>query len=158
MVSSINDDGELVKRCYRCEKYLNRDKYWKTQWNRKGYKMCKLCGKKYASVYYKKNKDSVEYVEGWRERHLKRKYGISIEQYNKMFYEQGGKCKICGCMKNKNKRQYFMNVDHCHETGKVRGILCSKCNIILGGANDDVSILYKAIEYIKNEGQLTIHL
>lgn len=62
---------------------------------------------------------------------LKRLYGISIFDYNKMLKDQNGVCKIC------NKEEVLYNrtlaVDHCHTTGKIRGLLCMDCNKHLGG-------------------------
>jgi len=64
-----------------------------------------------------------------RKKHLKNKYGITVDDYEKMFTEQNGVCKICQeiCKSGKS-----LAVDHCHETGKVRGLLCAKCNTNLG--------------------------
>jgi hypothetical protein len=79
---------------------------------------------------------------------LPHKYGITIEQYNEIFDKQGGKCSICGRHQSDLRRR--LCVDHNHATGKIRGLLCNKCNFILGYANDDVVILSKAIDYIVN--------
>lgn len=64
-----------------------------------------------------------------RKKHLKNKYGITVDDYEKMFTEQNGVCKICQeiCKSGKS-----LAVDHCHETGRVRGLLCAKCNTNLG--------------------------
>lgn len=63
----------------------------------------------------------------------KKKYGITVDDYNRMLQEQGGKCKICNeTGDSKDGRRKFLCVDHCHKTGKVRGLLCMKCNTSLG--------------------------
>lgn len=64
-----------------------------------------------------------------KKKHLKRSYGITLDEYNKMLKDQGGVCKICKlpCKSGKN-----LAVDHCHDTGTVRGLLCAKCNTNLG--------------------------
>ena len=67
-----------------------------------------------------------------RENHLKYTYGISQSDYNKMINSQNGLCSICGSDDIGDKRNKYFHVDHCHETGKVRGLLCSRCNTKLG--------------------------
>jgi len=64
-----------------------------------------------------------------RRKHFKRKYGITVEQYNQMLLAQNNTCKIC---KNTCKSGKNLAVDHCHTTGKVRGLLCATCNVNLG--------------------------
>jgi Recombination endonuclease VII len=75
---------------------------------------------------------------------LKKRYGITLEQYEKMFQKQDGKCAIC--LKPSIKR---LAVDHNHDTGKVRGLLCSNCNPLLGFATDSITILENAVAYLK---------
>lgn len=83
---------------------------------------------------------------------IKRRYGISYEQYEELLAEQDHKCAICKSKGPNNKRarvKFF--VDHCHSTGKVRGLLCSKCNQAIGLMNDDISLLSSAIDYLKTD-------
>jgi len=85
-----------------------------------------------------------------RNRELKRKYGISLDEYNQLVESQGDSCAICGTTDKgvaRGKFRYW-SVDHNHATGEVRGLLCQKCNVLLGMAKDDISILEKAIEYL----------
>jgi len=101
-----------------------------------------------------------EYEEHHRKsanRSLKRKYGITLEQYEVMHDEQNGVCKICGNPETR-KNPYTdmpsrMPVDHCHETGKIRGLLCTDCNVGIGKLNDDIKLLEKAIEYLRKAGK-----
>jgi hypothetical protein len=80
-----------------------------------------------------------------RRRHLLVTYGITQEQYDTMFEAQGGVCAICG-----GKRRYLLAVDHCHKTGRVRGLLCKLCNgRILTAAKDDPAILRRAADYLE---------
>lgn len=80
---------------------------------------------------------------------IKRKYGLTKEEYESMLIDQKHQCKICG-----TKTAYVNNpdkgfaVDHCHRTGKVRGLLCMKCNTGLGMFTDDCDKLSSAISYL----------
>src|SRR5258708_796783 len=64
-----------------------------------------------------------------RKGHLKETYGISIEEYNQLFHLQNGKC--LGCNKHQNEFKRRLDVDHCHEIGKIRGLLCINCNLVI---------------------------
>ena len=75
---------------------------------------------KKAQEWWKKNK--------YKRPHLKREYGITLEDYNVMFNEQQGKCKVC--FKHQDTLNYPLNVDHCHTTGKIRGLLCRNCSLL----------------------------
>jgi hypothetical protein len=78
---------------------------------------------------------------------LKREYGITPEERNEMFKNQNGKCAICGRHQSEFKK--IFNLDHNHSTGKIRGLLCFRCNCMLGFATDDLNILKKAIKYLE---------
>ena len=80
-------------------------------------------------------------------RDLKKVYGITEDDYNKMYITQNGKCAICGIHQNNLKRR--LSVDHDHINGRVRGLLCHHCNTILGMAKDDSEILESALIYLK---------
>ena len=77
---------------------------------------------------------------------LKRKFGISVEQYDEMLHRQNGVCAIlgCGAATADGKR---LHVDHCHTTGRVRGLLCGKCNRALGLLDDDPARITALAEY-----------
>ena len=83
-----------------------------------------------------------------REYYLERNYGITVDDYNKIFEEQGGSCAICG--KHQKDLTKALAVDHDHITGKIRGLLCDGCNLALGKLNDSIKILESAIEYLRN--------
>lgn len=76
---------------------------------------------------------------------LQKDHGITLEFYNELLEIQRGVCAICGG-KNDGKN---LVVDHDHKTGKVRGLLCFKCNVALGLLNDDFVLLYVAHEYLQ---------
>ena len=75
-----------------------------------------------------------------------REFGITLEDYKVLEKKQNYRCKICGLSKKQNKQD--LSVDHCHDTGKVRGLLCKHCNFGLGHFRDNVDNLYKAIDYL----------
>jgi len=83
----------------------------------------------------------------YRRWQLKRVYGLSIEQFNQMLSSQGGVCKICKSSDPRTGRDW--HVDHDHRTGVVRGILCARCNLLLGRAQDRADRLEAAIEYLR---------
>ena len=83
----------------------------------------------------------------YRRDHLKRNYGLTIEQYDEMLEAQSGGCAICGCADGdaSGKR---LAVDHDHATSENRGLLCQAHNQALGMFNDDPALLARAIEYL----------
>jgi hypothetical protein len=81
-----------------------------------------------------------------QERHLKRAYGITLLEYNEMVRETGGKCEICLSPTPK------LFVDHNHKTNKVRGLLCKRCNFLVGYLEVHPAIRTAAEAYIKERG------
>ena len=79
---------------------------------------------------------------------LNRNYGISLNDYNKIFAEQEGCCAICG--KHQSEFELALSVDHDHATNKIRGLLCPNCNKGLGCFKDNVKLLSEAINFLKN--------
>ena len=113
----------------------------------------------YYKAYYEKNKEKLradnreryhKNREGVYAAQIHKKYGITLDDYDRMLAEQNGVCKICSqeCDHPQRVNSRTLSIDHCHTTGKVRGLLCNKCNSLLGWARDDISILQKAIEYL----------
>ena len=107
----------------------------------------------YDKKYYLKNKERIaEYSrkrynpEHSRDLRLKLYYNISLEQYNDMFISQEGKCAICGRHQSDFKRR--LAVDHDHNTGKVRGLLCQRCNYGIGYFQENTEILENVIRYL----------
>lgn len=84
-----------------------------------------------------------------RKMNLKVAYGITPEQWEEMFEAQGRCCAICHSAANLNGKR--LHTDHCHTTGKVRGIICHHCNLLIGQARERVEILEAAIRYLKGE-------
>ena len=86
---------------------------------------------------------------GRRRRQLLERYGISLEQYEAILARQGGACAIC-----REPARGTLAVDHCHATGEVRGLLCFKCNVVLGLCEDDPGITLAAIAYLEADDPL----
>ena len=124
--------------------------------------------KKYTKTYYEKNKEickqrtkehpsciaarvkyrnKPETKEKTRNNRLLRNYGITNIIYEKMLEDQQFCC--AGCGKHQNQLEKKLNVDHCHETGLVRGLLCGNCNRALGLLKDNVQTLTMLIEYLE---------
>jgi hypothetical protein len=84
---------------------------------------------------------------------LKAKYGIGIAEFDQMHINQGGVCAICGqpekSVDRRTKLSRNLSVDHCHNKGHVRGLLCGTCNPGLGHFKHDEGLLMKAIEYLR---------
>jgi hypothetical protein len=101
--------------------------------------------------WYQDNKETV-LAKDWSRSILKR-FGMTPEQYYEMEKKQGYRCAICKTDKPDNRITYFneqskWHIDHCHETNKVRGLLCFNCNSSLGGFKDDPKLLEQAISYL----------
>ena len=129
---------------------------------KEGFKECKWCEiVQPVGEFYKRNNRPNGYLTGCktcraeknpsteesRDYHYKRKYGITLETYELMLRAQDYTCAICGtaAVKSRNKK---LVVDHCHDTGKVRGLLCNKCNVGLGQFGDNKEVLLKALAYL----------
>ncbi len=94
-----------------------------------------------------------ETAKAWREANasrykssrLKHQYGITLQQRDALLDAQDGLCAIC---KSPNDSKLDWHTDHCHATGKVRGVLCHHCNLMLGHARDNSDVLANAIKYL----------
>ena len=87
-----------------------------------------------------------------RERLLRKEYKIGCSDYEAMFVAQDGRCAICCRPETRRNRRgavQWLSVDHDHATGKVRGLLCASCNLMIGYAGDSATRLYSGAEYVK---------
>lgn len=96
---------------------------------------------------YRSKSESKEKIRAW---HYKEKYGITIDEYNFLLEKQRGVCSLCSLPERFRNRR--LAVDHCHTTGRVRGLLCQDCNTALGKFKENIEVLGKAIKYL--EGRL----
>jgi hypothetical protein len=100
----------------------------------------------YMREYRKRNPSIMKSID------LKKRFGISLEEYQLMLESQNYVCKLCGnpekSRDHRTKKIRYLAVDHCHTNGNIRGLLCSDCNTALGLFKDNVEVLQKAIDYV----------
>jgi hypothetical protein len=110
----------------------------------------------YRKNFYEQNKEvSIQRSKTWAENNkrqrkhnvLKSTHGITIDDFEKMLVDQDYKCFCCSVEHSSLKKGLF--VDHCHTTGKVRGLLCNSCNSALGYAKDNIEVLTTMIKYLQ---------
>jgi hypothetical protein len=139
----------MKKKCQKCKrtkesKNFHNSKYGEDKLGR----WCKACQKR----YYNKPKTKIKLKDylnrpATRDRFNKRFYNISLDEYNKLLLEQNSLCAICST-NNPGRENKRFNIDHDHKTGRVRGLLCYNCNLILGNAKDNINILINATHYL----------
>jgi Autographiviridae endonuclease VII len=100
--------------------------------------------------YYHKNSGAINAALRpiARKKHLKRKFGLSLEQYDRLLEVQGGCCAIYHSSTPRRGRQKHFAIDHNHKTGETRGLLCHPCNAALGFLKEDPEILWSMLYYI----------
>jgi hypothetical protein len=107
--------------------------------------------KKYSKEYYSTPEGLERKRAGalkWQHKHNMEKYdGFGVDEYNALKKEQSNNCAICGRNEKEFKRR--LHLDHCHTTGKVRGLLCSNCNTAIGLLKDDIDVIASAISYLQ---------
>jgi hypothetical protein len=84
-----------------------------------------------------------------RRNHLLKTYGVTTEWYNQQLQKQGGCCGICGSPEPLGRGAW--HVDHDHKTNKLRGLLCSNCNLLIGLAKERIEVLQKAMEWLREK-------
>jgi hypothetical protein len=137
--------------CNLCNKEKPLEDFQKEKGNKNGRRnRCKICVNKKAQEWrigfkerYKKSYMQYNYGKGL-DTYYKRAYGISRIEYDTLFKLQGGKCRICG-----KARKRRLSVDHDHGTGEVRGLLCIRCNSLIGFCDESETTLVAAINYIR---------
>lgn len=144
--------GAVVSRtCTKCKQHKDIHEFHKSAgpYRRRTCKACADARRKELAAL----KDPLETAARSRAHHLRTKYGISVDEFDKLWDAQDGKCQICSKAMSNNVRVNEpdkVQIDHCHDTGRVRGLLCFSCNTGIGKLQDSVELLEKAIDYLKN--------
>jgi Recombination endonuclease VII len=135
-------DQKIEQRsCRICNTIKNISEFHKSKAGFAGrVAICKPCLKPITHKKAVKRKDVIRNYE------LKKAYGITQNDYNEMLIAQKGVCKICSIQKEET-----LHVDHNHTTGKIRGLLCNRCNMSLGMVKEDIIILNNMISYLINQ-------
>lgn len=111
---------------------------------------CKTCQAAQAMEWFHNNRARAD-ANAWRN-NLQKLYGLTPEDYQKMLAAQGGVCAICGkdepTEHGRTGTKFRLGVDHCHDSGRVRGLLCQRCNRAIGLLDDDPALLQRAITYL----------
>jgi len=139
-----------MKTCTKCSVEKALSEFWQDGRRNRLLPHCKTCKSAAAKAWRDANKHKAaerywSNPAGERERHLVRKYGVTLECYREMLERQGGACAIC-----RKTQQRAFDVDHCHATGRVRGLLCTNCNRMIGHAADDAARLRAAAAYLES--------
>lgn len=147
----------VVKTCSKCQVDKPLGEFYKDKSRVDGYAyQCKTCQNVHQKEYLKRQPRTAynhqyyisnqETINSAARMSWLKKYGITPAEYAEMLFLQDGTCKIC---KQPPKGDRRLCVDHDHDTGKVRGLLCNTCNAGLGQFGDSVELLERAIEYLK---------
>ena len=130
----------VVRHCRKCRSRLVREAQAKNSHIRHGRRLTEV-----ERSFFKRRSA--------KRTQLRLNYGMELEAYDALYSKQNGLCAICGnaeTSKQKNGTLNQLAVDHCHETGKIRGLLCSRCNPGIGYFQHEVKRLEAAIKYLKD--------
>lgn len=157
-----------MKTCTKCESSRELSDFPQDRTKRDGlHSICRACHSAQKKLWRSnpENRESGRLrSKSWREANpeksarsvrsstIKAKYGIDQDRFEEMLAAQGGQCAICGATSPRLSWGKHLHIDHCHETGKVRGLLCQPCNTSLGRFGDNPDLLRKAAEYVENGG------
>lgn len=139
-----------MKTCSKCDEVKDLNMFFKDKSFKDGHmKICKVCKQSATYKWREENREKYNAVHtAWANKNYYKlrlqRYKITPEQHVKMLSEQGGRCAICSKLPQ-GKRPLV--VDHCHDTGKVRGLLCYGCNRALHTL-DNKELLRKALDYL----------
>lgn len=147
---------DVVKKCSGCKRSLAPENFSKDRKKKDGLcTNCRDCHREARARFWQKDR------RGYRKHNeVKSRYGITFQQFESMLAEQDGKCAICGQPETsigRGGKLMSLSVDHCHKEGKVRSLLCGKCNTGLGAFKDSISLLRTATAYLelhKEDGDL----
>jgi len=151
-----------MKTCRTCKIDKSLDNFYKFKKSKDGLEYrCKECCNVRSRAYQLKNPDKTRSrnrkwlrlnrvkSKGYK---LKASYDLTMENYNKMLIEQNGVCAVCKNPENTKHRSGCTNrlsVDHNHTTGKIRQLLCTRCNSLIGMSKENISTLLAAVDYLR---------
>jgi hypothetical protein len=144
-----------MKKCSKCKIEKEITFFYKDTSKKDSYQSwCAVCDKKRSKIYRDKGHSSKKRNSKLRKLHpekepsykIKYRYGVTAETYTKMFEKQKGLCEICKKPSPPSKR---LGIDHNHITGKVRDLLCMRCNSGIGMFGDNINTTKNAIKYLK---------
>ena len=140
------DKGRVCTKCLKYKEYKHFHKR----------KSCKVTGRnsQCKSCVNLTRRSSFNYNNNMMTVSLK-KYGIKIDDYDKMYENQGGKCAICETRDFGSRKRPC--IDHCHESGEVRGLLCSRCNTAIGMFDDNTTTIKRAIDYLEEDKSYSVN-
>lgn len=148
-------DKEKLKE-YHSEYYQSNKEMWKRNREQRDRRNAQRREKYATDLEYKERQKAK--VKEWqaanptkRKAQRIKKYSLSFEEYESILSAHEGKCAICGYTDRSNKK-FFPMIDHDHDSLKVRGILCSNCNMAIGKMKDNPALLRKAAEYLEKGG------
>jgi hypothetical protein len=136
--------GDPTRQCWACKKTKPVEEFTKNKNGVDGYATLCLECKRTRSTNWRSRQPGY-----YRDRDLRRYYGIGIEDFDAILELQGGGCRICGKTPEEDTRTF--HVDHSHATGRIRGILCHGCNTGIGLFKENVAFLQEAISYIERD-------
>jgi len=152
-----------MKICGRCCLKKPLEEFYRSKKKSGRQSYCKTCTKEFRKEYCRNNPEKIRLAakkyrsnnlraisDSHRKYTIRLAYGISDAEYQAMFSAQGGKCAICQEKGGGGRSKRFpLDVDHCHKSGKVRGLLCGLCNRGVGQLKDSPEILRAAILYLE---------
>ncbi len=137
-----------MKTCSKCKQEQTLDNFYIRSDTGRYRSNCKTCTAKSTSAKWKNDPDFRARGYARSIKHQRQaKYGVSCEDYKNLMEKANNSCEICGTTECATGNG--LAIDHCHSTGKVRGILCQACNTALGSFRDDPDLIQRAINYIK---------
>ena len=135
-----------MKTCAGCKETLPLERFGNLKETKDGLnRRCKPCMNKANRLTRGRNRGKYDHQQ--RASWLKMKYNITVSDYDQMVIDQGDRCGICEGADKGAKARYWC-VDHCHDTLKVRGLLCRSCNSAIGQLGDTSEALQKALDYL----------
>lgn len=132
-----------IKQCTKCKIFKNINEYYFDNTTNKPKPNCKICDRKRRQLPEVKKRDALVRTAT----RIKRVYNISSDYYEYLLNQQNHKCAICKKRELDSKGR--LSIDHCHNTGQVRGLLCRSCNLGIGNLKDNISLLAEAIKYLE---------